>query len=339
MYKSALFLILLSLSVHQGISQNKTEDFVITLPETKVPNSLYNKISFLDSRYDTSHFGIVQLGAFNRKARVLPETPFGKQLSNLLTALTDGSAKDGEILLQLRQFSFAEITGATSEKGYCYMRADLYSKTNDQYQKLGMVDTVILVKAMDVTRALFRRGSKTITDFLAEFITKTPLDQTYYSFNDVQNIDAIEKRKITLYSVATLSDGVYDSYKSFMNQMPDRKAEVVIKNDKIESVKSLSGDGKMEKIKAKDIYAVVHDGKPFIATEYGYYPLQKTGGDFFFTGKAKVNPNVGDVIAAQFFFGIIGGLIASDASSTFEMKLDHINGGFMRLREIKEINN
>jgi hypothetical protein len=36
-----------------------------------------------------------------------------------------------------------------------------------------------------------------------------------------------------------------------------------------------------------------------------------------------------------FFFGIIGSLIASDAEASFEMKIDHGNGGFIRLREIK----
>ena len=81
--------------------------------------------------------------------------------------------------------------------------------------------------------------------------------------------------------------------------------------------------------------SIVHQGQPYVATDYGYYPLQKTGDDFFFTGKAKVTANAGDVIVAGVFFGIIGGLIASDASALFEMKLDHLNGGFMRIREIK----
>ncbi len=83
------------------------------------------------------------------------------------------------------------------------------------------------------------------------------------------------------------------------------------------------------------MYAFVYKGQPFVATEYGYYPLQKINDDFYFTGKAKVTANTGDVIAASLFFGIIGGLIASNSEATFEMKIDHLNGGFIRLKEIE----
>ncbi len=38
--------------------------FEIELPEQKIANSLYNNIEYIDSRYDTSNMGIVQLGAF-----------------------------------------------------------------------------------------------------------------------------------------------------------------------------------------------------------------------------------------------------------------------------------
>jgi hypothetical protein len=120
-----------------------------------------------------------------------------------------------------------------------------------------------------------------------------------------------------------------------MNQIPDKQIIVVMKGEKISSVKTIDENGKKVNIKTKDIYSIVDKGRLFIATEYGYYPLQKLNDDFFFTGKAKVNANTGDVVAATLFFGIIGGLIASDANATFEMKIDHLNGGFIRLREIK----
>jgi hypothetical protein len=52
-----------------------------------------------------------------------------------------------------------------------------------------------------------------------------------------------------------------------------------------------------------------------------------------------VTAKTGDVIAASIFFGIIGGLLASDANATFEMKIDHINGGFIRTKEIRNDTN
>ena len=335
MNKFLLFPIFIFLITPKLFSQNRTEDFEITLPDKKVSNSLYKTIRFIDSRYDTSSIGIVQLGAFNKKAKVVPEIPFATQLSNVMNALRDATAKDGELLFQLRQFNFAELTGAMSEKGYCYLRAWLYSNKNGRYQKIASIDTVIFIKAMDVTKALFRNGSKTITNFIADNLLKDATDLQYYSFRDILQIDSMEKNDIPLYTTSQMKEGLYETYRSFLNQTPDKQVTAESKDEKIASVKTINENGKTDKVKSKDVYAIVSNGKPFIATDYGYYPLQKINDDFYFTGKAKVNANTGDVIAASIFFGIIGGLIASDAEATFEMKIDHINGGFIRLREIR----
>ncbi len=55
--------------------------------------------------------------------------------------------------------------------------------------------------------------------------------------------------------------------------------------------------------------------------------------DFKFIGKVKVNVNTGDVIAEGIYFGGVDGLIATNTQTTFEMKIDHIIGGFI-LKEI-----
>ncbi len=328
-------ILLIGISVN-SFSQGQTQDFKIAMPEQKVENSLYNKISYLDSRYDITNMGIIQLGAFNRKVKVVPEVAFEEQLYHILKALTDEKAKEGELLFQLRQFNFAEITGAMSEKGYCYLRANLYERANDSYKKIDAIDTVILVKSLDVTKKMMKKGSELITDFIASNLTKTGNDTISYSLADVQNIDNMEKRSLKLYTTATFSNGLYTTYESFRDQLPDKQpAEVEEKNGTIANVKVVNEKGKFEKVSPKDIYAIVHNGNPFIATDYGYYPLQKTDDKFLFTGKAKTTASAGDVIAASFFFGIIGGLIASNAESKFEMMIDHTNGGFVRLREVK----
>lgn len=59
-------------------------------------------------------------------------------------------------------------------------------------------------------------------------------------------------------------------------------------------------------------------------------------GDYYFKGRIKTNAKTGDVMVASVFFGIIGGLIASDASANFDLKLDYLNGGFIPVKEIKK---
>jgi hypothetical protein len=319
------------------LAQRQTKDFELTMPETKISQSLYNSIGYIDSRFDTAHFGIVQLGAFNRKVQVVPEVPFAAQVQAVMAAMIDSTAKDGKLLLQLRQFNFAEITGAFSEKGYFYLRADLYAASGQQYQKLAAVDTVVLVKTLDVTKALLRNGSKAITDFIAASLLTAPPTAAAYSLEDIVKIDSIEKTTIPAYTASQHTDGVYYTYDEFKNQRPGKKEIAVELNQskKISSLKTIDADGKKTKVKSKDVYSVVHNGQLFVATGYGYYPVDKSGNDFYFTGKAKVTANTGDVIAASFFFGVLGGLIASNADATFIMKIDHINGGFIRIREVK----
>jgi len=327
---------LLLLSDMALFAQRSTEDFELIIPTQKVQHSLYNKIVFLDSRYDTTFSGIIQLGAFNKKARVIIKNHLSYQLTNVMDAFIDNTAKEGELLFQLRQFSFAEITGAMSEKGYFYLRASLYAKTGIQYQKLSAIDTVIFIKAMDVTRALLRDGSNTITGFIASQLLKTATSSNVYTLNEVIQIDSIEKMNIPLYYTSHLSEGMYTSYLSFFNQIPDKQILVEMRNDEIYSVKTLEENNKTITVKSKNIYAFVYNGKAYISTAYGFYPLRKIKDDFLFTGEAEVSANSGDVMMASVFFGVIGGLIASSNSdATFEMKIDHINGGFIRLRKIE----
>src|SRR5437763_6163062 len=316
-------------------AQHRTEDFKLVNPDAKVSNSLYKTISFIDARYDTTNMGIVQQGAFNAKARVVPKIPLSTQLSTIVNALTDSSAKDGQLVLRLHQFYFAEITGAFSEKGYAYIRAELFSNYNDRFQKLKSIDTVLVIKSMvDVTKAMLKSGSKAITGFIADNLTQRPPDIITYSLNDVINMDSIEKSKIKLYNSIQYNDGLYENYSSFMKQVPDKPIKVSLKDGQVSWVKVINDNKEETKVKSKNIYAIVYKGQPYIATDYGYYPLEKRDNDYYFTGKAKVTANTGEVIAASVFFGVIGGLLASNSDATFEMKIDYVNGGFIRIKEV-----
>lgn len=315
-------------------AQENTDLFSFTPPEKAISQSLYNKISLIDGRSDTSFMGIAQTGMLNRKARVIPEPAISVQINNLFRTLIDDTAREGELVLHIREFSFAELTGSMSEKGYCYLRAGLYSKRNSMLDRLAAIDTVVLVKAMDVTKKMYRAGSSVLTDFIAKNLTIPVSQSTLYTYDDVARIDSIEKQTMKLYSSATLTNGLYKSFISFRDQNPDATDVVCdIDNDNI-IIKD--GKGKSVKPKPKELYAVVCNGTAYVATDYGFYRLTKRRGDFYFNGKVKSTGNSADIIAASVFFGAIGGLIASNsATSTYEMKIDHLSGGFMQMNEIK----
>lgn len=316
--------------------KRREEKYTIALPEQRVTGSRYNQLLFIDGRADTSNMGIVQLGAFNKKAFVVPAFPLDQQLHDIFNHLIDSSAAAGECVFLLRQFSFAEITKAMSEKGYCYLRAALFAKTGNGYQKIGAVDTVVVVSSMDVTRPMFRRGNRAIHEFIGQNLPKAPQDSLLYSLADLHAIDSVEKRRIPLYNTGAYTEGVYATYEAFKQQKPDRPgAGIETDKEGLMVVKAINEKGKKEKIKSKDLYAVVKDGIPYIATEFGYYQLDHRMDDFYFIGKTKVAASQGDIMAASMFFGLMGGLLASQpVEALFEMKIDHVGGGFIRLKEV-----
>ncbi len=334
MKKLILISFVFLIASNEIFSQDRIKEFEILLPQQKIQNSFYNSIDYLDSRLDTSHCGIVQVGVFNKKVKVMPKIPFSIQLKNVINSLIDSSAIKRKLLFQMRQLGFAEITNAMSEEGYFYLRAELYSKKEGLYQKVASVDTVALIQSIDVTKSLFRTGSALITDFIAKSLLKEPKDTICYSFNDVTKIDSIEKQEIFVYNTNKYVDGLYYTYDSFKNQLPEKKIMVKMKPDgSIAYVKRVE-DKRNIRIDPQNYYCIVHNGNPFITTKFGYYRLWKKNNDFYFTGRVKVSANSGGVFVASLFFGVLGGILASNANATFYMKLDHLNGGFIHLREI-----
>lgn len=320
-----------------SIAQKKMELFKIPIPKERITNSLYNSIRLLDIRKDTADFGIVQKGAFNRRAKVIAKPEMAVQLSNLVNVVADSSMQSGELLLLLRQCSFAEIMGTTNEKGYFNFRAILFSHEGTWYKKVASIDTVMMVKAMDVTKKMFRHGSKIITDFITKHLSDHPTEDLSLAEDQLTDIDNVEKSILPLYTANTLANGIYYNFHSFVNQQPD-ESEISLsfnKTGQIEHISHINNEGQMEKVKGKSVYAVIFQDRPYISTKYGYYPLLKRGNDFYFTGKASDYTN-SDVVTAEIFFGILGGLIAQSATSVFEMKLDHLSGGFIRIKEISQ---
>jgi len=313
--------------------QSITKLFEIEPAKMKVQNSLYNRIAFLDSREDSILIGIVDIGPLkNHDANFILKTPVEPQLTKLLNSLTDSSAKDGKLLFQLRDFRFVEKTGTR----YCYLNAELYTKKENQYQKISFLDTVMIVKGPDASRTLTKEGNTILSDFIAKSLTLEPKEGFTYTFGDLKVMESIEKRRIPVYNTSTFNDGIYDDYNAFKNQVPDRQGIVQFgKDGSINSVKVLDSGGKKLKIKSKNIYAVIWKGRPFIATEYGYYPLEKINDNLFFTGDIKIASSAADIATAQVGFGLIGAALASSGSQKkYDLIIDHLNGKFIHLISI-----
>ncbi|HEX7845856.1 MAG TPA: hypothetical protein VF476_08670 [Chitinophagaceae bacterium] len=335
--KQLLFFILLLQSLISS-AQSKKEVFEIAAPGRRVGGAIYNSIRLVDLRPDPEDFGLVQIGAFDRTEKVVVQIPLEEQLKKLVSRLSLSTSQAGELVLVIRYFSFAEVNTPLGVKGYCYLRAVLFGGNEERYRRLDIIDTAVLVKTMDPTQPMLRKGSKLLTDFIADNLIRAAVDSQVYTFNQLYYIDKIEKAKLPAYSTISYPDGLYKTYEDFANLRPTEATLKVSfsKKGDVRLASRINDKGKPETLNPKDAYAFVFEGKPYIVTEYGYYILKRKVGDFYFTGRAKNQGDEPDIITATFFFGILGTLLASEMSSYLEMKVDYLSGGFIRLRPARE---
>jgi hypothetical protein len=89
------------------------------------------------------------------------------------------------------------------------------------------------------------------------------------------------------------------------------------------------------------IYAVVYHGTPYVATEFGCWPLQRVGDNFYFTGMLRKDAGQGNVpglsVSGQpgpsLMSGITGAMLTRYGLKTlYQVMLDHETGGFLFVR-------
>ena len=338
MKKIPIVLLLIGIALI-GFAQAKTEAFSISIPEGKISYSLYSHIRLLDIRRDTTDFGIIQKGAFNRKEKVIAETPFSVQFANVIDSLVDNTAGTGELFLVLRQLRFAEVTGAMSERGFFHFRGSLFAKESESYKPLASLDTVVIISAMDVTKKLLRTGSANMFEFIKANLTKKPATNESFTIGELWKIDSIEKSLLPLYTTAVFKDGAYKDFTSLVNQTPDNENLKVkfSKNGNMESIQLKNKKNKYDEIELNRWFAFVYRGRLCVISGNDICPVEKRDHDLYFIGKAFVPATSGEVLTAGLFFGLIGVLAASGGSSDFfELRLDHLSGGFIQVRPAKQ---
>jgi hypothetical protein len=275
----------------------------------------------------------------DRYCVVKPATPISSQFKTLFNAVIDSTAADGKLLLQITRLLFAERQNQLSYDGYFNMRANLYSKIGGHYLMVATIDTLMAKTSFSPAKDVLRSGNEIITDFIVKNLKVKPYGPILIYY-DILNIANIEKKQLPLYNSTEYTDGLYLNYKSFRNQMPDRQIIVDSANLNSGDIKTIEGGGVTLKVKARDVYAIVYKGHPYVVSEGNYYPLKKVNSDFFFVGKARESIIPGDELVSDIAGGNAGVFILGGArTATFEMKIDYKNGVFLRLKLIPEAKN
>ena len=108
------------------------------------------------------------------------------------------------------------------------------------------------------------------------------------------------------------------------------------KKNKITKLERIKSDGSKIEINPADIFCIVDKGEIYITSSRGFSAAEFKEDDFYFQGRSKVTAKTGNVILASAFFGIIGGLIASDTSAQFVLKIDHLNGAAIQVKQVEK---
>lgn len=310
-------------------SAQQRDNFSLNIKEIypEVQNSLYNTISFMDSRLNRT-----------RDQYIVNAESFSWQLSSFINMITDRTANNRTILFQLRDLSFER----EGNKGSSHIRATLYESLNSQFYMIATLDTEVQIEnSQKITSRLQEEVSSTITSFIANNLTQPYIDNVPYTLDDVRHIDSIEKESSALFKNEGYKDGIYYTFDSFKNQQPTvTKMEVRFKKDKLSEIKIIDRtNNKFRKINPSDIYAVVLDGQIYVALDKKYYPVYSDNGNLLFDAEYS-SSNVG--FAPSFSVGIgsggyrgggIGlGVFTRTKKETISYMIDHINGKFVRIR-------
>jgi len=333
LYTSLLFFAGLSV-----LAQDKVKYFDLEYNGTKVENCLYNSIKFLDSREDTSSFGTVRVGVLDKEVKVVCNGSFETQLGILLTKMSGETVSQTPLVFQLRRLKFVEKAEAGREYGYCFFRASIFLNVANDYKLISAIDTFMVIESKkEATKQIIAYANKTIVNFVSGALTKEPKTNTVYTLNEIVKLDSIEKAKIKVYTTDEYVNGVYRTFESFKDQTPDYSLfSITFEDGEISEIKAKNDKNRLRIINSEEVYAIVNNGKPYISAEYGYYPLVKNNNDFYFIGDDKVNYIKGQVVKSNSIFNPTEYVYTPLPITTqFEIKIDHVNGKFMRVKEIK----
>lgn len=319
-YIVLLFLLLQTLLLS---AQFKKIYFQITPKVKPIANGLYNEMEVADLRKDSSDLGLVE--GWGPPSVIIPRLPLQVQLNNVLKSHTHASTHPGKLLLMLRNFHFVK----PSDKrflSFVYLYADVFESTPDGYRYLRTFNKGISFNRSASIEKMLNKGAELLSSVVDSVIT-TPAENTRtLTFYEATQIDSIQKSHIKLYNSKRYIDGVYKNWQEFAAQQPQEKNFIINRNlNKISGVSVTTAEGKELTLPLRDYFAVVENGVPYAACEYGVFPMKKVNGDFYFTaihkqfnGKAYMN------------HGVLGGMASGPDVQETRYVLVHSAGMFIR---------
>lgn len=336
-----LLLLFIFLSVQ--LKGQKKSDFYITVPDVKVEGSKYNGLHYIETRQNPEDMGFVYTSFWSGVQEATLSSSLESQLRSLIEALAPADSGTKKLAVQMRVLRFDVGRGSKESKGMCKLRMSLYEMDDDKYYYLNTLDTVFMTGRDKVRTA----AVEIITSFIAANMAfYADEGEEALGIDEVMDIDFYEKNNTPFYTNDFLPDGVYNTYRSLKSLNPDILSDITVvkqEGDDIKEIKIQDPDkpGKSKELKAKEVYAIVVGGVPYISFDGDFHKAYKEEGDWRFIITQKVagsgfSLGVGVGVGGRRSGGAIGlGIPLGGEKESIEIFIDQLNGEFIFGQKIK----
>jgi hypothetical protein len=302
----------------------------------------FTKVDVIDKRLNNQTLGFIQLGALNR---VIPlEFPGSLTDSIAKYFLEEDINKQRELTILLYELYVSERTDGLTETGRLKLSMRLFAKEyQEKYTEILSVDSIYMItSSMDVTKRLLTSISThlcEISSIAKEIDSIENQNAIYYSMEELQTLDSLEKLQIPMYNATNYNSGIFMNYEQFKNNTPD-SSMIIIDTRESKKIKVFKyTNGKKKKLDCKTVYAVSDGNTLLKATSIGFYKLQKVDNDFYYTGQTSFS-NANSVAMYGLAFGLVGVAIASNVhkpgNELYRFRINYLKGNSIPLSKAEK---
>lgn len=310
----------------------QAKDFEFKAPDNSPKEVILKNVDVLDSRADKFNLGYIKKSLGGNFAPVTIYGTLEGEMTSFIKSTYKNETTGLELLVHIRQFSFAEINNGGTQYGYFRVRIDLYSKQHAVFYRIGQLDTIVAIKAMDATSKMFKAANKTFFSWLNTSCTQLKLEPDAWTMDKILSVDQVEKLSIPLYTSRNLPDGIYATWQSLSVLKPDQtelKMEFIEREQELKVEMLNNGEWKTLKLNDKYGYAIALNNTLWILTSKGYRKVFYESGNLYF--KAPYSADYEPYIYSPLMMmGLIGALYYTAKYYTkvdyFTFMIDHLNG-------------
>ncbi len=295
----------IKLSDNPGFSDNK--------PAFKIA-----AIEVVNLAWDTAHLGYLQVGMGNRKAAAVPDGAAATWLQDFVNKAYGNlyTPEGARLLWIVEDLRIGERTGGMSEKAFIRLKATAYASTDGTaYRQVTSFDDVRMVGGLDVTHK-----HKTNIANAFQHLFDTTLAKAPQSSGSTLSYDAIIAKHQQRYQApalkdTTLNNGVYLTFKEFLDNKPSYRLFELKKGKRNFSVSVNGADGLLTEKEA--FWGVVKDGEIYAHVAGNFIPLERTANGFVISNYIEASKQRNNqMLLAGVAGGAIGGAIAGAMAGT-----------------------